>query len=102
MAWFDFWPSDVAGHRSDMSQAVTLLEHLDAVLGGFLQAWGDWPDLAIITSDHGNLEDLSERGHTRNAVPGILIGPADLRAEVAPRLHRLTDFHDAILNVIFA
>jgi hypothetical protein len=101
MAWFDFWPSDVAGHRADMAQAITLLEHLDAVLGGFLQAWNDGPDLAVITSDHGNLEDLSERGHTRNPVPGILIGPADLRAAVAPRLHRLTDFHDVILDVIF-
>ena len=101
MAWFDFWPSDVAGHRADMAQAVDLLERLDRVLGGLLEAWRGGPDLALITSDHGNLEDLSERGHTRNAVPGILIGPADLRAAVAPRLHRLTDFHDAILDVLF-
>src|SRR3989337_2401806 len=101
MAWFDFWPSDVAGHRADLAQAVELLERFDQVLGGLLEAWRDGPDLAIITSDHGNLEDLSERGHTRNPVPGILIGPADLRAAVAPRLRRLTDFHDVILEAIF-
>jgi len=101
MAWFDFWPSDVAGHRADLAQAVELLERFDQVLGGLLEAWRDGPDLAIITSDHGNLEDLSERGHTRNPVPGILIGPADLRAALAPRLRCLTDFHDVILDVIF-
>lgn len=101
LAWFDFWPSDIAGHRYEMPQAVELLDHLDEVLGGFLAAWADGPDLAVITSDHGNLEDLADRGHTRNPVPGILIGPADLRAAIAPRLHRLTDFHDVVLEVLF-
>jgi hypothetical protein len=101
MAWFDFWPSDVAGHRADLHQAVHLVEHFDEVLGGLIGAWDGHQDLVLITSDHGNLEDLSERGHTRNPVPGILIGPSDLRAAIAPRLSRLTDFHDVILDVIF-
>jgi hypothetical protein len=101
MAWFDFWPSDVAGHRADLAPAIDLVEQFDRVLGGLLEAWRDGPDLALITSDHGNLENLAERGHTQNPVPGILIGPADLRAEFAPRLHRLTDFHDVILDLIF-
>ncbi len=101
LAWFDFWPSDIAGHRAGISQAVALLDHLDQVLGGLIEVWRGGSDLALITSDHGNLEDLSDRGHTRNPVPGILIGPADLRAAIAPRLRRLTDFHDVILDVIF-
>jgi hypothetical protein len=101
MAWFDFWPSDVAGHRADRTQAIDLLRQLDGVLAGLFEAWRDGPDLALITSDHGNLEDLSERGHTRNPVPGILIGPRDLRDSIAPRLHRLTDFHNVILEAIF-
>lgn len=100
-AWFDFWPSDVAGHRADLTQAIGLLRHMDGVLAGFIEAWRDGPDLAIITSDHGNLEDLSERGHTRNPVPGLLIGPRPLRDAIAPQLQRLTDFHDVILDVIF-
>jgi hypothetical protein len=101
LSWFDFWPSDIAGHRYDMEQAVALLDHLDEVLGGLIEVWRGRSGLVMITSDHGNLEDLSDRGHTRNPVPGILIGPADLRAAIAPRLHRLTDFHDVILEVIF-
>jgi hypothetical protein len=100
LAWFDFWPSDVAGHRADRRQAIDLLERLDAVLGGFLEAWDGGPDLAILTSDHGNLEDLTDRGHTRNPVPGLLFGPEPLRRQAAPRLTRLTDLHDVVLDLL--
>jgi hypothetical protein len=101
LAWFDFWPSDVAGHRGEMAPARALLEHLDGVLGGLFRAWDGSPDLVLLTSDHGNLEDLAERGHTRNPVPALLIGPPDVRAAVAPRLRDLTDVHDVILEVVF-
>ena len=30
--------------------------------------------VALITSDHGNLEDLGHRHHTSNAVPTLIIG----------------------------
>ena len=71
---FEHWPPDVLGHRGTMEEAVAALEQFDAVLGGLLDAWGDAHDLLIITSDHGNLEDLSHRHHTRNPVPTILVG----------------------------
>jgi 2,3-bisphosphoglycerate-independent phosphoglycerate mutase len=31
-------------------------------------------DLILITSDHGNMEDLSTRRHTDAKVPGLVIG----------------------------
>lgn len=31
-------------------------------------------DTFLITSDHGNLEDLSVRTHTRNPIPFIIFG----------------------------
>src|SRR3972149_5521928 len=100
-SWLYCWPRDAAGHRAGMTQAVALLDHLDEVLGGLIEVWRDGPDLTVITSDHGNLEDLSDRGHTRNPAPGILIGPAALRPAIAPRRRPLPDFHDVILDVIF-
>ncbi|MDX1740430.1 MAG: peptidase, partial [Rhodothermales bacterium] len=30
----------------------------------------------LLTSDHGNLEDLSVKTHTRNPVPFVALGPA--------------------------
>jgi hypothetical protein len=72
-AFFEYWLSDYAGHGQDMDEAQALLAKLDAMLGGLLAAWDD-EDLILITSDHGNLEDLSTRRHTANPVPLLLVG----------------------------
>jgi len=101
LTWFDYWPSDHAGHRASLGQAVALLETFDRVLGGLVDAWGDRPDLIALTSDHGNLEDLAHRGHTLAPVPGLLIGPRDLRRAFAQGLTDLTGFHDAVLRTLF-
>ena len=76
---FEFWLSDVAGHRQDMPSACSLLSTLDEVVAGLVHAWDDEDGLILITSDHGNLEDLGTRRHTSNPVPLILIGATHLR-----------------------
>jgi len=101
LSWFDFWLSDLVGHRGEMADAVALLENLDAVIGGLALAWGDRGDLIVISSDHGNLEDLSRRGHTRNPVPALLIGRQEERLAFAADLRDLTSFAPAILALIF-
>jgi hypothetical protein len=102
LTWFDYWPSDYAGHRASLEQAVALLETFDRVLGGLVDQWVDRPDLVALTSDHGNLENLAHRGHTLAPVPGLLIGPRDLRRSFARGLFDLTGFHDAVLRTLFA
>ncbi|MFV1857826.1 MAG: hypothetical protein ACC647_00560 [Anaerolineales bacterium] len=101
LAWFDFWPSDFAGHRGEMSDAIALLENLDAVLDGLVEAWEGRSDLIVVSSDHGNLEDLSRRGHTLNPVPAMLIGPAEMRRDLASDLEDLASFAPAILETLF-
>ncbi len=101
LAWFDFWLSDLVGHRGEMADAVALLENLDAVIGSLARAWDDRGDLIVISSDHGNLEDLSRRGHTRNPVPALLIGRREERLTFAAHLQDLTSFVPAILALIF-
>jgi len=73
-SFFEFWLSDYAGHSQNMTDACNLLEAFDKVLGGLVEAWDDNEGLILITSDHGNLEDVSTRRHTRNPVPALLIG----------------------------
>jgi 2,3-bisphosphoglycerate-independent phosphoglycerate mutase len=101
-SFFEYWLSDYAGHRQDMEAACSLLSDIDSVLGGLLETWNLDQDLVLITSDHGNLEDLSTRRHTQNKVPGLLIGAAGLRQKFlrhAPgHLHDLTDLAPAIVN----
>lgn len=71
---FEYWLTDRAGHAQDMSGAVTVLERFDRMLAGLLSAVDLTNTLLVITSDHGNVEDLSTKSHTRNAVPCILHG----------------------------
>ncbi len=97
-SFFDHWLTDYVGHRGDLHQAVALLERLDAVLAGLLEAWDDSQGLIVITSDHGNIEDLSQRGHTRNPVPTLVIGAA--RLAFTRDLTDLTGFAPAILSVL--
>jgi bisphosphoglycerate-independent phosphoglycerate mutase (AlkP superfamily) len=78
-----------------------MLESFDAVLGGMVDNWETREDLIVITSDHGNLEDLDQRGHTLNPVPALLIGPEELRCDFASGLEDLTDFAPAVVRTIF-
>ena len=75
---FEYWLTDVAGHHQDMPTACALLETIDEVLGSLLDFW-DEGGLILMTSDHGNMEDLGTRHHTRNDVPLLLIGPLEQR-----------------------
>jgi 2,3-bisphosphoglycerate-independent phosphoglycerate mutase len=100
LSFFEHWPSDYAGHGQDMHQACTLLETFDAVLGGILEAWQDEDSLLLITSDHGNLEDLSTRRHTLNPAPALLVGAPELRRSFAHGLKDLTDVTPAILRLL--
>lgn len=101
LSWFDFWLSDLIGHRGEMADAVAMLENLDAVIGGLVRVWDDRGDLIVISSDHGNLEDLSRRGHTRNPVPALVIGRREERLAFAAHLLDLTSFAPAILTLVF-
>lgn len=74
---FEFFLTDITGHRGEMQRARRVLERLDAFLGAALGvAAARHPrDLCvIITSDHGNIEDLSTPSHTCNPVPGMFFG----------------------------
>lgn len=73
-SFFPHWATDVAGHRGSMEEAVHLLETFDAVMAGVLDRWHDDEGLIIITSDHGNLEQIDSRKHTENPVPTVVIG----------------------------
>lgn len=70
---FEYWLTDKAGHKQDMQAACTALERLDGLIGGIREAMKE-EQLIVITSDHGNMEDLSVATHTFNPVPLITIG----------------------------
>jgi|WetSurMetagenome_2_1015567.scaffolds.fasta_scaffold23473_2 2,3-bisphosphoglycerate-independent phosphoglycerate mutase len=71
---FEYWKTDHAGHGQSLLEAVDALERFDGLLGGLLATIDRRHTLVVLTSDHGNLEDLTIKTHTRNPVPLILTG----------------------------
>ncbi len=98
LTFFEHWITDVIGHRGPLARGVALLELFDGVMAGLLDAWDDAHGLVVITSDHGNMEDLTTRHHTENAVPTVVIGAA--RHTFADGLHDLTGITPGILRVL--
>jgi 2,3-bisphosphoglycerate-independent phosphoglycerate mutase len=67
--------TDLAGHLKRGIAPEEAVGRLDAVVGG-LQAARP-PELTwILTSDHGNLENVDNGSHTTNPVPLLAVGPA--------------------------
>ena len=95
---FEHWLTDVQGHGQEMDAAVANLEAFDGFLGGLIAASDLAQTLIVVTSDHGNVEDLGVRQHTMNAVPGLFIG-AD-HAAVAAQTHDLTDVAPALRRAL--
>lgn len=99
-SFFEYWLSDYAGHRQDMQQAVWLLELLDQFLGGLFHFWDDHQGLILITSDHGNLEELDTRRHTLNPVPALIIGNPQLRSRFCRQMNSILDVAPAIFEFL--
>jgi len=95
---FDHWLPDYAGHYGEMQGAVRLLKILDRAIGGISAAMEGTELTVFITSDHGNMEDLSDPGHTRNPVPALVLGPLEVRKRILEPLKDLTGVTPAILN----
>lgn len=98
LVFFDNWAPDAAGHAGDFSASVRVLEEIDAFLGGLLAGIDLGETMVMITSDHGNVEDIRARGHTENLVPTILIGAS--RHQIADDIGDLTDLTPALLRVM--
>jgi phosphopentomutase len=58
-----------------MPAALEVLGRLDRFLRALVDGLGR-EDSLVVTSDHGNLEDLSTRNHTLAPVPVLGFGPA--------------------------
>jgi len=102
---FEYWKTDHAGHGQGMAEAVDALERFDGLLGGMLATIDRHRTLVVLTSDHGNLEDLTTKTHTRNPVPLILTGKrhravADRVYHYGGRAPNLTHVLPALMEVL--
>jgi len=97
---YEYFITDKVGHSQDMDAAL----HILSGLARFVRAALTCVDLSrttvLLTSDHGNVEDLSVRNHTLNDVPTLAWGPG--RETVARRVRDLADITPTIIEIISA
>jgi len=95
---YEYFITDKIGHAQDYEAAHKLIPMLAKLIRSLLAELDLENTTVIMTSDHGNLEDLSARNHTLNPVPTIVWGRRSQR--IAARIRSLTDITPAIVDIL--
>lgn len=91
---FEHYLADEAGHAQDLAAAERALSTFDTFARAVIEH-RPTDCQVLICSDHGNVEDLSTRSHTRNPVAVLSFGEARL-----PALETVADVGAAALAVL--
>ena len=78
---YEFYLTDKAGHKMDHAYADEIRDVLNPFLLHIIKNLSD-DDTFVLTSDHGNLEDLRIKTHTRNPVPLLVKGEVEYFKDV--------------------
>ncbi len=93
---FETFLTDLAGHGRFALDPADVARRVDGLLEGVLEAKA--PEVTLVlTSDHGNFEDLGTKRHTMNAVPLVVVGPG---APAFRGATSLLDVYDGMLRVL--
>ncbi len=93
---YEYYLTDKAGHNKNHDDAERVLKPLDEFLLHIIKNKRS-RDVLVITSDHGNLEDLSVKTHTRNEVPLFVMGEG---IEHFNQIESLVDMKEGILRSV--
>lgn len=95
---YEYFITDKTGHAQDREAARSVLQNLARMIRRVLEKVDLATTTMILTSDHGNIEDLSTRSHTLNPVPTIVWGAGS--QQVANRISSLADITPAIVSLL--
>lgn len=95
---YEHFITDKIGHQQDMQAAGEHLPRLAEFVSAAASSIDPDTTTLILTSDHGNIEDLSVRNHTLNDVPTIVWGRR--RHEAASMIKDLADITPTILHLL--
>jgi len=97
---YEYFITDKVGHAQDFDAARVVLSALARFIRELLTRLDLQTTTVILTSDHGNIEDLSLRNHTLHDVPTIVWGRN--RERIAARIKTLADITPAIVDLLTA
>lgn len=97
---YEHFITDRMGHEQNLEGALETLRKLARFVRAVLSRVRLARTTVILTSDHGNIEDLSLRNHTLNSVPTLAWGAG--RDRVARRVSTLADITPTIIEILSA
>jgi hypothetical protein len=95
---YEYFITDKIGHDQDFEKAKIVLKNLALLIRSLLNEIRPEETTVILTSDHGNIEDLSTRNHTLNEVPTLVWGKG--KHFVASRVKTLADITPTIIQLL--
>jgi 2,3-bisphosphoglycerate-independent phosphoglycerate mutase len=95
---YEYFKTDWAGHAQDINYATQLIIQLESFITTLITNTDLSNTLILVTSDHGNIEDLSVKTHTSNPVPIIAWGKK--QDELLAKTKSLIDVTPALLALI--
>lgn len=92
---FEYFLTDKMGHEQNWEKIEKMIHTVERFIEGVMESIDIEKDLFIITSDHGNSEDLSTNTHTKNPVPCFLYGNYETNfldikelSDILPRIYK--------------
>ena len=101
----NFANADMVGHSGRIDSAIKAVEAVDTCLGKILDKLESLHGMAIVTSDHGNCESMTDENgnphtaHTLNLVPLVLITP-DKKKYSLRKSGKLCDIAPTMLKLL--
>ena len=94
----EFFLTDKAGHDQSWEMAEWCIQRIEEFLAGLIANLDVNKDLLLISSDHGNMEDLSSKRHSSNPVATFAYGK--FAKQAAQRIKSLVDIPRFIYEIM--
>jgi 2,3-bisphosphoglycerate-independent phosphoglycerate mutase len=95
---FEHFQTDHAGHAGDRARAEATLQRLDRFMDALVPLALQHGITVVMTSDHGNIEELRYSTHTSNPVPFMVVGAG--AAEMRGSVSGLCDVAPAVMRYL--
>ncbi len=94
---YEYFITDWAGHAQNLELATHILVHLERFLITVIRNTDLSDTLILVTSDHGNIEDISVKTHTNHPVPLLAWGKN--KQDLLSKCESLVDITPALLEL---
>ena len=95
---YEYFLTDRAGHTQDRERAVQAMVQIEKLILSLIDILDFRGKLLMAVSDHGNIEDLSVKTHTRNNVGTYVWGKES--GNYSPEINDISDIAKIILEFL--